>query len=233
MTQSFDLQSIIWLINSEVRSAVAAIQLESGVMEIQQVRVRMGQDMQTATAEMEGSISLAIDRYPLAERGWLVDVIYDPLAIEAHAGVSTKEYEQAEDSVPLSWRGVSSDISVRYLEGVGNQRHAILQKFGINSLAELAAFDKGGPTTAQKLMIRRLKTLAKLALQAPPIALHPDLLKHSVMNLINQPNILSKVQLSKEAEAAVYQWLLTLEICFNDDWLKRTTLKKMIDPQNY
>jgi hypothetical protein len=229
MTKSFDLQSIIWLINSEIRSAVTAIQFESGVMEIQQVRVRMGQDMQTATAEVEGSISLSIDRYPLAERGWLVDVAYDPSAIGEHTIVSKKEYEQTEDSAPVSWRGVSPDISVRYLEGVGSQRHTMLKKFGLNSLAELVAFDKSGPTGAQKLMIRRFKTLANLALQAPPIALHSDLLKHNVMDLINQPNILSKAQLSKEGEAAIYQWLLTLEICFNDNWLRRTPLNKMID----
>lgn len=199
-------------------------------MEIQQVRVRMGQDMQTETAEVEGSISLASDRYPLAEQGWLVDVIYHPLKVGPYIKELEKKYEQTEDSIPVSWRGVSLETPVRYLEGVGTKRQAILKEFGVNSLAELLAFDRGGPTGVQKVMIRRLQTLANVALQAPPTALDSELLKYSVITLINQPGILSTVQLTKEGESAIYQWLLNLEICFSDDWLKRTTLKNMIDP---
>lgn len=229
MAKPFDLQSIIWLINSEVRSAVAAIQFESGVMEIQQVRVRMGQDRQAAAAGVEGSISLAIDRYPLAERGWLVDVVYDSLTPEFYTAALEKEYEQAEDSIPVSWRGVSRETPVRYLEGVGPQREAILRKNGIFSLATLVEFDLNRSTAGHKVIIRRSQALARLALQAPPVALSSELLKHSVMTLINQPHILSKAKLSAEGETALYQWLLTLEICFNDVWLKRTTLNRMVN----
>lgn len=232
MAKPFDLQSIIWLINSEVRSAVAAIQFESGVMEIQQVRVRMGQDMQTAASEVEGSISLAIDRYPLAEQGWLVDVTYDPLAAGTYTAVSEKEYEQAEESIPVSWRGISPETPVRYLEGVGPQREAILRKNGIGSLTTLIEFDINRSTIEHKVIIRRLQALARIALQVPPIALNSELLKYSVMTLINQTQVLSKAKLSAEGETAIYHWLLTLEICFNNDWLKRTTLNKMVDPSH-
>lgn len=229
MGKSFDLQSIIWLINSEIRSAVAAIQVESGAMEIQQVRVRMGQDRQTATAGEKDSIRLATDRYPLAEQGWLVDVTYDPLTPELYTAVLEKEFEQAEDSIPVSWRGVSPETPVRYLEGVGPQRETVLRENGIYSLATLIDFDFNRSTAGHKVIIRRSQVLARLAVQAPPVALNPELLKHSAMTLINQPHILSKAKLSAEGETALYQWLLTLEICFNDAWLKRTTLNRMVN----
>ncbi len=57
-------------------------------MEIQQVRVRMGQDRQAVAAGVDGNIRLAADRYPLAEQGWLVDVIYDSLTAEPYTAVS-------------------------------------------------------------------------------------------------------------------------------------------------
>lgn len=224
MAKSFDLQSLIWLIHSEIASAVNAVKSESSELAIQEVRVRMGQDIEQGSKANERAVSLSVDRYPAAEKGWMIDVIYDASKV-----LSTIRDAEKAEIIPKDWRGVSSKISVRNLEGVGVKYEAMLQKLGINSLRTLAEFNITSQIGVNKSIIRRLQTLTDLALQLPPIALTSNILEYNVIHLIDDTEILSTLDLSEEGEAAIYQWLLTLEICFNDDWLRRTPLNKMID----
>lgn len=224
MAKSFDLQSLIWLIHSEIASAVNAVKSESNELQIQEVRVRMGQDSEQGVEADKGVISLSVDRYPVAELGWMIDVVYDASKVRSTIGDAEKARV-----IPKDWRGVSSNISVRNLQGVGAKYEAMLQKFGINSLRTLAEFNINSQIGVNKSIIRRLQTLTDLALQLPPIALTSNILKYNVIYLIDHTEILSTLNLSEEGEAAIYQWLLTLEICFNNDWLRRTPLNKMID----
>lgn len=224
MTKPFDLQSLIWLIHSEIASAVNAVKSESNELAIQEVRVRMGQDSEQKDQADEGVISLSVDRYPAAEQGWMIDVIYDASKVLSTIGGAAKA-----KVIPKDWRGVSSEISVRHLEGVGVKYEAMLKKHDIDSLRALAEFNINSQKGATKSIIRRLQSLTDLALQLPPIALTSKMLQYNVIYLIDHTEILSTFDLSEEGEVAIYQWLLTLEICFNNDWLRHTPLNKMID----
>lgn len=227
MTKSFDLQSLIWLIHSEIASAVNAVKSESNKLMLQEVRVRMGQDSEQKDQSDEGVISLSIDRYPAAQQGWMIDVVYDASKV-----LSKIDNAEKADVIPKDWQGVSSKISVRHLEGVGVKYEAKLQKLGINSLRALAEFDVDSQKGTNKSIIRRLQTLTDLALQLPPIALTSKILQYNVIYLIEHNEVLSTFDLSKQGEVAIHQWLLTLEICFNNDWLRRTLLHEMISPES-
>ena len=224
MTKPFDLQSLIWLIHSEIASAVNAVKSESNELVIQEVRVRMGQDSQQKDQADEGVIRLSVDRYPAAEQGWMIDVIYDASKV-----LSTIADTEKIKVIPKDWRGVSSKISVRHLEGVGVKYEAMLKKLDIRSLRALAEFDITSQKGIVKSIIRRLQSLTDLALQLPPIALTSKILQYNVIDLIDHTEILSTLNLSEEGQIAIYQWLLTLEICFNNDWLRRTSLNDMIN----
>ncbi len=227
MTKPFDLQSLVWLIHAEIASAVNAVKSESNELAIQEVRVRMGQDIEQGTKAEEKGVSLSVDRYPAAKQGWMIDIVYD-----ASKTLSTISTVEKAGVIPKDWRGVSSKISVRHLEGVGVKYEAMLQKFGINSLEALAEFDITSQKGANKSIIRRLQSLTGLALQLPPIALTSKILAYNVIYLIDNTEVLSSFAFSEEGEVAIYQWLLTLEICFNNDWLRRTPLNEMIDPDS-
>lgn len=224
MAKSFDLKTLIWLINSEIATAVYAVKSESDGLELQEIRVRMGQDVGQGTKGEGKAVSLSVDRYPPAEQGWIIDVIYDASKTQS----IMRDMEKSE-VIPTGWQGVSSKIPVQYLEGVGVKRKSMLQKLGINSLETLANFDIASQKNKDRAIIRRLQSVANLALQLPPIALTSNILKYDVMSLVDKPQLLSANGISKEGEASTYQWLLILEICFNDDWLRRTPLNKMID----
>ncbi|MBN2865984.1 MAG: hypothetical protein JXK16_08245 [Thiotrichales bacterium] len=224
MSQSFDLQSLLWLIHSEISSAVYAVKSESAPIEMQQVRVRMGQTQNTE-ADDSNVVSLPTERYPAAEQGWVVDVVYD--ATQNQSKIKTL-FESSKDSVPSQWQGVSDQTLVVHLEGVGLKRAQYLKSVGVETLAELLTFDFADVTRTQKSLFRRLTTLARLSLQLPPVAVPNSLLDETVMNLIEERDRLEITDLSIQGQELLTQWLLNLEICFDDAWLQKTTLYELV-----
>jgi hypothetical protein len=223
MSQTFDLQSLLWLIHSEISSAVYAVKSEPAPLEMQQVRVRMGQ-ASDETSEDSSSVSLPSDRYPAAEQGWLVDVVYDATQNQ----LPSSNLNSTENEVtPNEWLGVSGNVSVEFLEGVGQKRLALLEALGVKTLADLSEYDVSASSSQQSL-VRRLRTLARLGLQLPPVAIPQELIVERVFDLIEKPGLLEASGLSREGQGFLMQWLLNLEICFDDTWLQSHTLKQII-----
>ena len=201
-----------------------AVKLESAPLEMQQIRVRMGQSTESDETD---TVSLALDRYPAAEQGWLVDVVYDASKNNEQLVYDTGDLNQ---NPPHGWQGVSFKTPVEYLEGIGQKRVAMLLELGIVSIDDLVRYEMPKDTSIKVSLLRRLKTMSQVSLQLPPISLPEALLAYSVIDLIEQEDLLKNIDLSKAAQTSVYAWLLRLEVCFDDSWLRGTSLKQIIGP---
>ncbi|MEA3404949.1 MAG: hypothetical protein U9R28_04315 [Pseudomonadota bacterium] len=225
MSQAFDLQSLLWLIHTEIATAVNTVKSEQAPLEMKQVRVRMGQNSDEMTDEVD-AVTLPTERYPAAAQGWLVDVLYDASQNQAR---TTKAVGIESGTIPNGWQGVSEKTPVVYLEGVGLKRERDLQQLEVFTLGDLLAVDVSKLGAADQARYRRLQTLACMGLQLPPMALTQQLSSYTVLEFIEQPGLLENTELSSEAKSAFYQWLLQLEICFDDRWLRKTPLQQLID----
>lgn len=225
MSQAFDLQSLLWLIHTEIATAVNTVKSEQAPLEMKQVRVRMGQNSDEMTDEVD-AVTLPTERYPAAAQGWLVDVLYDASQNQAR---TTKAVGIESGTIPNGWQGVSEKTPVVYLEGVGLKRERDLQQLEVFTLGDLLAVDVSKLGAADQARYRRLQTLARMGLQLPPMALTQQLSSYTVLEFIEQPGLLENTELSSEAKSAFYQWLLQLEICFDDRWLRKTPLQQLID----
>ena len=221
-----NVDDVILLIHSEIATAVSSAQ-QYGVtpqLQLEKVRVRMGQ-------QDEGeSLSFNSMRYPQAEGGWLIDVLYE-----------TKEHDVLNNpSAALSaWQASSSlkflsQQPVIHLDGVGKKRAHFLNAAGISSIGQLAEIDLFSAHIIFKELpisiIRKLKTLAALSLSIPPITVPSILNFYKIINLIESFDKISRKLLvnilAGEHIDQLLQWLEQLEFCFDDSFFGTLRLKQ-------
>ncbi len=222
-----NVDDVILLIHSEIATAVSSAQQygQTQKLQLERVRVRMGQ-------QDEGeSLSFNNMRYPQAEGGWLIDVLYE-----------AKEYDGLNSqSVALSaWQASSSlkylsQQPVINLDGVGEKRALALNAVGIVSIAQLAEIDLFSTHAIFKELpisvVRKLKTLAALSLSTPPITVPSVLDSYKIISLIENFDEISGELLvnvlAGEHIDQLLQWLEQLEFCFDDSFFSTLRLKQL------
>lgn len=211
MTTHTDVQSLIWLIHAEMATVMNTIADQQSSFGVESIRVRMGQ-LTDDESNSEAAPQLDLQRYPLAQDGWLLDVHYNVHSMDTPL-------------VPAKWKGLKSDIEVIRLQGVGPQLTKRLHKLQIFTIDELSRM-KAELVKAHEL--RPYQTIAVLALSLPPIALTSEILKNSPLWLIDNESWLSTQVSSKSHIRALSTWLRQLEVCLDNKWLSRVSLNEIV-----
>lgn len=217
---NFDLQSLIWLINNEIISAVQLAESDAKAAYVDSVRVRMGQTVEEAEKLSNGAQPVTLDldkfRYPPAEKGWLVDVSYKMNNVLTDVNSSALTDNASLDDIPPQWLGISGKWPVEVLSGIGVSRVEVLNHNGIDSIERLGNLTVKSDLLAES-WVRKAQTSARLVLALPPISLSQEVLAKSVFEL--QATLEPKEMLN---------WLNVLELCLDNDFLASKTLFELI-----
>lgn len=212
MTTSTDVQSLIWLIHAEMTTVMNTVANQQPNFGVESIRVRMGQ-LNDGETSSENAPQLDPQRYPLAQQGWLLDVNYNVHSFGTAA-------------VPAKWKGLKGDIDVIRLQGIGPQLAKRLHTLQVYTLDELSRMEA---SIVRVHELRQHQTMATLALTLPPIALTNEILKYSPLWLIENEPWLSAQISSQHHLRALSTWLRQLEVCLDNKWLSRVTLREIVD----
>lgn len=212
MTTSTDVQSLIWLIHAEMATVMNTLANQQSGFGVESIRVRMGQ-LTDNEDNSETAPQLDVQRYPLAQQGWLLDINYNVHAFDTQP-------------VPAKWKGLKGDIEVIHLQGVGPQLTKRLHKLQIFTIDDLRLMNA---ELVRDHDLRQHQTMAALALALPPIALTTDILEKSPLWLIDNESWLNTHVSSDNHLRALSTWLRQLEVCLDNKWLSRVSLREIVD----
>lgn len=233
---TLNIDDVVMLIHTEVASAISSAQRDGMTehVQLQSVRVRMGNASNDHELD-DGDATPAIDhqRYPPSESGWLIDVNYEAkLPTQPSKGLpDNTEKKQWLASQSLSYIARQPVI---HLDGVGQQRSLYLEEHGIFSIADLSNMSVPARQSHNQLtpaLLRKLQTLAQLALAVPPISIPSSINDFSLMELIEQFDAISAEYLvgrfGNEYISQLRQWFQQLEFCFDDDFFDQLTINQL------
>jgi hypothetical protein len=217
-----DLPGLLATVHGDLAAAVAQPDRHGHSIQVSRIRVRMGRVRDGAQSD---SPFLDTERYPAAAGGWLIDAMFVP---GSGPGIGAL----APDAPGFPSLGLSPDLAVSSLEGVGAVRGAILQRLGVTTLGALIEASTQESVALVDALgrkaLRRLSALARLATAPPPVSLPAAMVEHSVDALLHQPKRLLAEWFSDRQAEMVVQWLTMLEIALDDALLKRTKLKRLL-----
>ena len=227
---NFSVEDILLLIHGEITTAVTSAEVygASPGIKLSNVRVRMGQSTQ---GQEDRSISLDTERFPPAEQGWLIDVIYSPTDNTNQAPITDNN-----QILPSQLSKFLALSSVEKLSGVGKHYQGLLNHINIQSIQDLAEL-QSGITALEEIAItpsqlRRFQSLAHLALSVPATSIPADFATITLADFLellwSKAHDTRLSSLSGEAKGQVLRWLQQLELCLDNDFFNQITLQKML-----
>ena len=217
-----DLPGLLATVHGDLAAAVAQTDRDGHSVQVSRIRVRMGKARDGADSDAP---FLDTERYPAAAEGWLIDAVFVP-------GSPTDFARPLLDRTIRPGRGVSPDLAIEVLQGVGRVRGAVLKRLGVTRLGALVEVLSNDSTElvaalGQKLL-HRLTTLARMAMTPAPLVLPTAMIEHTVDELLHDPDRLLACGFSDRQTAMAREWLALLEISLDDRVLKRTRLDHLL-----
>ncbi|GAA0206205.1 hypothetical protein GCM10009123_12100 [Kangiella japonica] len=226
----FTVEDIVLLIHGEIATAVTSAEVygSSPGIKLSNVRVRMGQSAQT---NEDNKITLNTERFPPAEKGWLIDVSYSPTDTTSLDSITDKNH-----ILPSYVSQFLATTSVDKLSGIGKKYKQALSHFNIKTIQDLAEL-LGSTVIAEKMSIthsqlRRFQSLAHQALSVPTASIPNNLISIKLGSLLEllwfNSSDTRLSALTSQAKSQLLRWLQQLELCLDNDFFNHLSLKDML-----